>query len=674
MIIKMKIAHKVILGFSIILLLLFFASISSVGILSKIKTSTQQVDMLAIPIQKQSSSIQTLLLKQAKLSALISTAKNKEKLTSLQQQFDDFGQQISTHKTQLLPLLSPEMKKMIADFDTSYSVYQGAVQEMFQEKNSVLLSSDSVLIKQKQLDDVLEEASIILEDLSYLEDASKQAQIDRIIGAAGQIEGYLINLTDSTKAILLLQSIEKVKNSNDTINVGVSNIEQQLIFLQRLGEGYNTNGLIEQFVEQFDKTKKMLSSENNIFDIKIKQLTALDHLNKAFELSEQNIGIAIEQIEKLQQRVENNLSDLQKGVFSSISQGKTTTYVILLVSLILGSIIAFTTIRAMIVPLRKINKVLSFIAKGDLSRKLIVKNDDEYGVLSTNVNQVVDDLRSLIAEISENAHLLNSAAMQSSHETEQVTQSLVEQQHTIEKVTVISDELKESADDILSKATNAEQQMSDAIAQSRELESIANSTNDQMDALVGTFEQTNTVMSSLQDEAKNISSILETIQSISDQTNLLALNAAIEAARAGEAGRGFAVVADEVRLLASRTQESAREIHTMIESLQSQTNKAALDIDAGKYEANDCQQHTVKLIQTLIQITNAINNMHKLSGEIASSASLQNNLSNNINTQVQEVVEMSEQSCEKSTSTLSYSQQVAELSVKLEQSVGTFKV
>ncbi len=671
----LKVAHKVIIGFAVILLLLLFSSISSMGILSDIKEATTKVDDFALPIQKYGNEVQKQLLKQAKSSALISTTPSVEQLHKLKQQFAQQGNLLAEN-TQLIDQMLhvfPNIKNL-SDFKIFYKNYTDAVDKMFSHRVEDLNKRVELSAQQKALYDILDEASAILGDLSYLEDPQNQRQIDRIVGAASQIEGYLFTLTDATKAIISIDSIDEVKKSQEAINFGIDNIDQNLNFLVRLGEEYNTDGLIEQFVEEFTRSKAMLRGEGNLFALKVAQLEQANGLQQAFKDSEQYINTSIQAIDSFLQAVDKNLEELQLAVFDNVDQGNIETIVILLVLFVVGAGIAFATIKAMIVPLKRINKVLSFIAKGDLSRQLTVHSDDEYGELSRNVNLVVADLRKLIGEITENTHLLNRAADQSSEKIAQVTESLAQQKETIEQVTVITDELSQSADHILAKANSAEQQMDGALNQSTELEKTANITNDRMQNLVSMLDDTTRVMTVLQQESTNISGILDTIRSISEQTNLLALNAAIEAARAGEAGRGFAVVADEVRLLASRTQESATEIQHMIESLQNQTEKAVKDIAQGKDEANNCQDHTDQLLQTLLLITQAIEQMHQMSSEISHSATQQNSLSANINESIQEVVNLSQQSSEKSASTLSYSKQVAELAAKLDNSVGTFKV
>tara|TARA_R110001583_G_scaffold172646_1_gene326410 strand:+ start:1082 stop:2803 length:1722 start_codon:yes stop_codon:yes gene_type:complete len=560
------------------------------------------------------------------------------------------------------------------NFNLAYGQYLDSVEAMFTYKLTEINQTQTFIEQQKTIDDILYEAGAVLGDLTYLDDPDNQDMVDRVSGSASQIEGFVFNLTDATKTILSIKTIAEVEKSQQTIEFAISNVEQYSMFLVTLGKTYNTNGLIDQFVEEFEKAKTIFRGNHNLFTFKVSQLEQKNGLNEAFKNSELHINTSIQATDAFSQAVDKNLTQLQADISNNVEQGNLETVVIFVVLLIAGIAIAITTIKAMIGPLKNINKVLAQIAKGDLSRQLTVKSDDEYGELSKNVNLVVADLRKLISNISDNTHLLNHAAEQSSKKIAQVTDSLTTQKQTIEKITVQTGELGQSADHILEKANNADERMTNALAQSSELEQTANTTNERMQNLVTMLDSTSDVMTVLQQESTNISGILDTIRGISDQTNLLALNAAIEAARAGEAGRGFAVVADEVRLLASRTQESATEIQTMIESLQSQTEKAVSDIKQGKDEANNCQDHTDQLLKTLLLITSAIEQMHDMSTDISQSATQQNSLSNEINQSIQEVVGLSQQSSEKSTSTLTYSNQVADLAAKLEKSIDTFKV
>ena len=671
----LKVAHKVVLGFAVILLLLLFSSISSVGILSDIKQASAKVDDFALPIQKNANTVQKQLLKQAKSSSSISTSVTLADIEQLENTFVQQGKLLIEQKKLIEQMLFafPDMESL-SDFNLAYGQYSDSVEVMFSKRSAEINQTQAFIEQQKIIDDILYEAGAVLGDLTYLEDPDNQTQVDQISGSASQIEGFVFNLTDATKTILSIDTIAEVEESKETIEFAISNVEQYSIFLVTLGKTYDTNGLIDQFVAEFEKAKNILRGDNNLFSLKTSQLEQRKALNEAFQKSEVHINTSIQAIDVFLQAVDKNLTLLQADISDNVEQGNLETLIVFVVLFGAGIGIALTTIKAMIGPLKSINKVLSQIAKGDLSQQLTVKSDDEFGELSKNVNLVVADLRKLISNISDNTHLLNHAAEQSSEKIAQVTDSLATQKQTIGQVTVQTEELGQSADHILAKAKDAEEKMTSALIQSSELEQTANITNERMQNLVAMLDSTTDVMTVLQRESTNINGILETITGISNQTNLLALNAAIEAARAGEAGRGFAVVADEVRSLASRTQESATEIQTMIESLQTQTEKAVLDIKQGKDEANNCQDHTNQLLQTLLLITTAIEQIHEVSSDISQSATQQNSLSNEINNSIQDVVGLSQQSSDKSSSTLTYSNQVADLACKLEDAIDTFKV
>jgi methyl-accepting chemotaxis protein len=266
-----------------------------------------------------------------------------------------------------------------------------------------------------------------------------------------------------------------------------------------------------------------------------------------------------------------------------------------------------------------------------------VKAEDEFGELARSVNLVVDDLRTLISNISENSHLLRDAADQSSKHISQVTKSLKTQADTIVQANQQTDELGHNADQIQDKADNAKEQMNNALKQSNALETNANITSQGMQRLNTMLDNTSNVMSALENESNNISGILDTITGISEQTNLLALNAAIEAARAGEQGRGFAVVADEVRTLASRTQDSTQEIETIISSLQGRTKEIVSHMAICRTQGQDSADQASSAGKMLEEITHDVSTIMEMNTAIAAAIKEQSTVASEVNQHVVEI-------------------------------------
>jgi len=672
---KLNVASKIILGFSTVLVFYIVASIISVNILSGIDGAAKQVNEFASPAQDRSIAIEISLLKQANISSSIPVTKTREQLSQLQTEFGQIEAELLKSRQALPPLLSSENAvNQLNLFDQKYQDYLAQVQSMFALKEAYIAQTEQTKTEHAHFVEALNVLEEALIELSYIEDEDNESLIEQISSVSVQIEGYIISLKDSLSEVITLTETNSVVELQETIGLGLTNTEQLFVYLGRLVEGHSSEPMVADIKAQYDDITHRLQAEKSLFSLHLSALNSLGQLSDTAEMQRASSTQSVEAIEALAALVKQRYISEQEKIIEHVAQGTSITIVVVIVIFILGGLIAFFTIRAMVLPLARVNSALSKLAKGDLTNKVDVTTNDEYGLLAKNVNQVVDDLKALIGEISQNAHELNSNAAQSNIEISEVASSLNKQKDQIANVAMITTQLRETADNVLTKAHNAEQETSNAQHQSTELESLANVSSERIDSLAHMLDDTNSLMATLRTEANNIGGILDTIQAIADQTNLLALNAAIEAARAGESGRGFAVVADEVRMLASRTQESIAEIHGMITTLQKYTEAAVTDIDKGKQEADVCQQYTAQLLDTLTLINQAIESIHANSSEIAQEATQQNSLSDSISESILQVENLSQESADKSEATIAHSQQVAKLSSKLEKSVDQFSL
>ncbi|MFT4927077.1 MAG: methyl-accepting chemotaxis protein [Phenylobacterium sp.] len=466
----------------------------------------------------------------------------------------------------------------------------------------------------------------------------------------------------------------KIQSSKENVDFILSNLVVQIDYLKTLAAGIDTGGLLEQFVSEYTQGAVLLNGDNNLMTIKLEQLSQNELAKTQLVEAEEQVNQATSFLDDLLSATDQQFNVLQSEVLDNVNGSKSRAWLVMVILILVATVLAFLTTNAMLTPLSGINRVLNYMARGDLTRKLTVGSADEYGELSSNVNKMVDDLTALIRRISQNGEKLTIAAEHSSNEVSQMSATIEEQKHQINEITDITDSLNQSVDYVTKQANTAAAEMLQALEQSQHVDNIAQANKQRISELEFQLEETTGVIDKLQIESNNIGGIIETIQGIAGQTNLLALNAAIEAARAGEQGRGFAVVADEVRSLAGRTQQSTTEIQKMIENLQSQTNSAVGDITKGKQQATECVKYTDELTQSLAMINEAINRMHGMSAEIADAARQQLAQSSQITSHVSDVVKIADQNAEKSQATLQYSAEVAALADELNNSVNTFKV
>ena len=359
---------------------------------------------------------------------------------------------------------------------------------------------------------------------------------------------------------------------------------------------------------------------------------------------------------------------------SEAAQAKNTLAIVTLLAIVFGLIAAWAITRQIVTPLQQTLIAVERVASGDLSQDLNIDRRDELGQLQSAMQRMTLNLRQLIGGISEGVAQIASAAEQLSAVTEQTSAGVNNQKIETDQVATAMNEMAATVQEVARNAEEASEAAVAADQQAREGDRVVSEAIAQIERLATEVGNSTDAMSHLQQESDKIGSVLDVIKSVAQQTNLLALNAAIEAARAGEAGRGFAVVADEVRSLAQRTQKSTEEIEQLIVGLQSGTQQVATIMDNSRGLTESSVELTRRAVGALENITRTVSAIQAMNQQIATAAEQQSAVAEEINRSVLNVRDVSEQTSAASEETAASSAELARLGIHLQSLVGRFRV
>ncbi|GGL57464.1 methyl-accepting chemotaxis protein [Pseudomonas brenneri] len=345
-----------------------------------------------------------------------------------------------------------------------------------------------------------------------------------------------------------------------------------------------------------------------------------------------------------------------------------------LLALLVGIIAALVITRQITRPLRETLAVVERIASGDLSHNIQVTRRDELGVLQQGIQRMGTTLRELISGIRDGVTQIASAAEELSAVTEQTSAGVNSQKIETDQVATAMHEMTATVQEVARNAEQASQAASAADGQAREGDKVVAEAIAQIERLADEVARSTDAMAHLQQESNKIGSVMDVIKAVAEQTNLLALNAAIEAARAGEAGRGFAVVADEVRGLAQRTQKSTEEIEGLVAGLQNGTQQVANVMNNSRSLTDSSVELTRKAGVSLDNITRTVSNIQSMNQQIAAAAEQQSAVAEEISRSIVNVRDVSEQTATASDETAKSSVELARLGSQLQQMVSHFRV
>lgn len=330
--------------------------------------------------------------------------------------------------------------------------------------------------------------------------------------------------------------------------------------------------------------------------------------------------------------------------FSSISEQITFLLLASVGLYVVIAAIAAMIINSLLRPLSNLSQSVEQLAQGsgDLTRRIDIERMDEIGELADHMNRFLGQLQSMIQGIVSQSTELGVQAEQSAIHTEQASQKVADQQNDINQIATAIHEMSATSSEVASHAEMTASAAQASTSSCEEGQQVIGQNREAITQLANQVQDAANVIHKLESNAQDINQILSTIQGIAEQTNLLALNAAIEAARAGEQGRGFAVVADEVRVLSKRTHDSTEEIRTMIETLQQNTRQAVDSMQASTDLAGQSVGYAEDASTSLNQITQAITEISDMAVQIASAAEEQRAVSEDISRNTQAIKDVSD--------------------------------
>ncbi|MEE1865138.1 methyl-accepting chemotaxis protein [Pseudomonas sp. 119P] len=366
------------------------------------------------------------------------------------------------------------------------------------------------------------------------------------------------------------------------------------------------------------------------------------------------------------------IDDMQNEFMRQLRDASLLGLGIALIMTLLVALIARSISR----PLQEAVDAMSMIASGesDLTRRLDTHGRDEVTQLGEHFNRFTGKLQGVIGQLQGAAHALGQSAVDVGSNANQAQQHSEQQSAQMEQVATAINEVTYAVQDVARNAEQASSEMRDAQQRATQGQHSIHGSLQQIDQLSGTIDEAVQVIQTLASQSTRIGSVLEVIRSIAEQTNLLALNAAIEAARAGEQGRGFAVVADEVRLLAQRTQQSTAEIQSMIEHLQGQSEAAVKAIDASSAASRQTIEQANEAGVSLDAISQALHNLTALNASIASATLQQSHVVEEINRNVTETADLSRQTATAAQQSSNAGVALNQLREQLDRLLGQFRV
>ncbi|CCQ09457.1 Methyl-accepting chemotaxis protein I (serine chemoreceptor protein) [Pseudoalteromonas luteoviolacea B = ATCC 29581] len=602
-------------------------------------------------------------------------AKSEEQLSKLKSEFAERKSVFDKTYNELRSVVSQNNNAKLTNSSNqvgdTYTDFLDSVDSLMREKALELSLKKSTRVQLETLETNAEDANTVVLDIIDLDGFS--AVDKRAVQAANNMETNFTSLVSKSADILTVDNLNTLEIVKREQAFFIEELEKSMGLLAPVVRGLDED-LLSDLNNYFADVQKNVSGSNGLVENQRRLINAIANTANELEEAEQATNAALMQLDELLLEASAVAFNLQKGVREDVDSANLWTWMGMVLATLIAIGVAYITISKITKPLAEVNRVLDIVSRGDMTQRLDDSAGDEFGELARSCNSLINSLRELITGIVSRSTQLAAASEQTSAITTESSQAIRNQQAQVEQAATATTEMSSTSHGVSNSAHQALLEIKNADKEAERVKGISNENKHTIEQLAREVDEASRVINKLHQDSSSIGSILDVIRGIAEQTNLLALNAAIEAARAGEQGRGFAVVADEVRSLASKTQESTQEIQTMIESLQSGAQAAVHVMSKGKQQAESCVEQSDLAAQALNSITQAVSQAHDVSEEIATAAQEQQQVAQEISERLESIVAIAEQTAEGANQTSVSSSEVAKLAEELRLSVSQFKV
>jgi len=494
-------------------------------------------------------------------------------------------------------------------------------------------------------------------------------RIDKVNNSVG-IRRAAIAIFSSVRDMLIIDDMKKKEEAKKSIEENRAKYKELIEAIKKIT--YTKEGMT--LLQNIEEALKDAAHYNN----QVIELVMAGKKQEAIALYYKEVN---PRIVKLEKTLDEEVIFQRKGLNASLNEmnnvikKETVTVVILTVSgLIFGVFSATLISRSISKPVAELKDALERIGQGDLTVEIKAESKDEIGVISNSLTQAIVSIKNLIGQSKTISSSLASSSEQLSATTEEISRNLKSQTERASQIASAAEEMSQTVVDIAKNASNIAEVSVTTANVAKEGKDMTINTAEEIKIIEDSVNKLSGIVNDLGERSRQIGEIVTVIKDIADQTNLLALNAAIEAARAGEQGRGFAVVADEVRKLAERTAKATDEIADMITRIQTEVNVAEQSMEDATKKVASGVELSEKAANTLTQILNKAQELQSMIQQIASATEEMSSVTDHITQDIGGIAEGSKEISVAVDQSAQTASDIARLGGELNAAIGRFKV